>query len=102
MSTTKLPGWKELPEGAVVRDAGNTMTIDVSGWRVFKPVIIDEKCTRCRLCWIYCPDGAILEVIDEKARMGKRYEVDYMHCKGCGICWRECPVNAIEWVPEER
>ncbi len=102
MSESRLPGWRELPEGAVVREPGNSVVISTGEWRVFRPVIIDEKCTRCRLCWIYCPDGTILEIDDPKAPMGKRYEVDYEHCKGCGICWKECPVNAIEWVPEER
>ncbi len=96
----KMPTWYELPEGAAIKDPMNSEALKTGDWRVFKPVIIDEKCIRCRLCWIFCPDSAILEIDDPNAKMGKRYEVDYDHCKGCGICYHECPTKAIEWVPE--
>jgi len=46
------------------------------------------------MCWIYCPDSAIL-VEDKKVK-----EIDLEHCKGCGICAEECPVKAIKMVPE--
>lgn len=67
---------------------------NVSDWRVFRPVIDNDKCVGCRRCWVYCPEAAI-SMID-----GKAY-VNYDYCKGCGICAEECPVGAIEFEREE-
>ena len=60
-------------------------------WRIFKPVMDKEKCTKCQFCWVYCPEA----VIDKDT-----LEIDYYYCKGCGICAKECPVKAIEMVRE--
>lgn len=64
------------------------------GWRLERPVVHRERCTRCLLCFVSCPEGAI----------GLDAEhwpvVDYAHCKGCGICIRECPTGTIEAVAE--
>ncbi len=60
-------------------------------WRVFKPVIIPEKCKDCGICWLYCPDAAIV-------RGEKHPFVDYNVCKGCLICMQECPFKAIQPV----
>jgi 2-oxoacid:acceptor oxidoreductase delta subunit (pyruvate/2-ketoisovalerate family) len=48
-----------------------------------------EKCTKCALCWLYCPEGAI------KLNSDCTPEIDLSHCKGCGICAKECPMKAI-------
>jgi 2-oxoacid:acceptor oxidoreductase delta subunit (pyruvate/2-ketoisovalerate family) len=47
------------------------------------------KCTKCNLCWLYCPEGAI--------KLGADYvpDVELSRCKGCGICAKECPTKAI-------
>ena len=63
-------------------------------WRAVRPVIDTDKCTRCRLCWIYCPDAAIH--IGEDGAIS----IDYTYCKGCGICGRECPTHAINMEEE--
>jgi len=64
-------------------------------WRTFKPVINRSKCTKCLLCWIFCPEGCIIR--DEED-----YPViNYTYCKGCGVCANECKVKAIEMVREE-
>ncbi|MBX5320619.1 MAG: 4Fe-4S binding protein [Candidatus Bathyarchaeota archaeon] len=64
-------------------------------WRTFKPVVNYSTCTKCTLCWIYCPDGAITRREDDSP------EIDYEYCKGCGICANECPVKAITMEREE-
>ena len=66
-----------------------------STWRWQKPVINRDKCTKCSLCWLYCPEPAF--EIDEEGYPVVKYD----WCKGCGICFNECPVNAIEMVSEE-
>jgi pyruvate ferredoxin oxidoreductase delta subunit len=63
-------------------------------WRTFRPTIKKEKCTRCLLCWIYCPDACIKRGADDTV------EIDYEYCKGCGICANECRVGAIEMKRE--
>jgi 2-oxoacid:acceptor oxidoreductase delta subunit (pyruvate/2-ketoisovalerate family) len=55
-----------------------------------------EKCTRCLLCVLFCPDGAILW----KPEKGD-IEFDYNYCKGCGICANECPTKAITMKLEQ-
>ena len=52
-----------------------------------KPVILEEKCKRCMICWKFCPEPAISPTDPP--------EVDYDYCKGCGICITECPFDAI-------
>jgi len=64
-------------------------------WRTFRPEVDYSKCTRCTLCWIYCPDAAITRQEDDSPK------IDYEYCKGCGICANECPVKAISMKREE-
>ncbi len=102
----KLPGAKELPIGGVVPYPGSSLEYKTGSWRVERPVIDQEKCVRCRLCWYICPDGAIKELDKEYVTSkGKKwnlvYEVNYDYCKGCGACSEICPVKAIKMVPEE-
>lgn len=64
------------------------------GWRVFRPEIELAQCTRCFICFVLCPEGAI--ELDEQ-----HYPVvDYAHCKGCLVCVTECPPKAISEVRE--
>lgn len=67
--------------------------LDTGSWRNYQPVINQEKCVKCGLCFVYCPVNAISK-IDNQYRIG----LDY--CKGCAICEHECPRKAIEMVPE--
>ncbi len=76
--------------------AGNADRNPTGSWRVERPEIDFDYCTRCGLCSLRCPDGAI--TLDEEG-----YPViDYDHCKGCMICWQQCPVKAIDREREVR
>lgn len=90
----KLPGWKEMPEGIVILEAGNAQEYETGSWRTFRPVVDKNKCTNCLFCWIYCPDSSV--IVKEEKMAG----FDYAHCKGCGICSKVCPVKAINMETE--
>jgi pyruvate ferredoxin oxidoreductase delta subunit len=63
--------------------------------RAEKPVFDHKKCTKCKQCVMYCPEGCIIE--DDKGEIN----ASMTFCKGCGICAYECPVKAIEMVTEK-
>jgi pyruvate ferredoxin oxidoreductase delta subunit len=87
-------GWKTLPLGGLILEAGNAVGYKTGGWRTFKPQVDKDTCTNCLQCWLLCPDSCI--VVGQGAMIG----YDYGHCKGCGICARICPVKAIRMVRE--
>lgn len=75
---------------------GNAEARQTGSWRVERPEIDYEHCTRCGLCFLRCPDGAI--ALDEQG-----YPViDYDHCKGCLICLEQCPRHAMMSKKEVR
>jgi len=92
----KLPGWKEIPRAGLILSPGNAAEYETGDWRSQRPVWDANKCTNCLLCWVFCPDSAII------VKEGKVTGIDYAHCKGCGICAHECPkkVQALTMVPE--
>jgi len=85
---------KEKSIPGPVQKAGTRPT-RMGTWSTAKPVL-KGKCTFCLFCWIFCPEGAIIQ--DEANR---RVQFDFEDCKGCGICVRECPTQAIEMVELE-
>ncbi|MEM2223209.1 MAG: 4Fe-4S binding protein [Acidilobaceae archaeon] len=97
--------WRDLPVGGIILEAGNSVKRKTGDWRVFKPIIDQDKCTRCLLCWMYCPDGVII-IRDSEYRTSSgrvwrfSLEIDYDYCKGCGICVEECPIEAISFIEE--
>ena len=95
MSLPKIPKEKQLPEGMIV-DSPKTEQehMTTGGWRILRSVIDHEKCTKCKTCFISCPDAAIR--VDENGEMN----IYLKYCKGCGICASVCPVGAIKRVPE--
>ncbi|MHB1000300.1 MAG: 4Fe-4S binding protein [Armatimonadota bacterium] len=93
----KEPGWRDLPIGGLITEAGSSEGYITGGWRAMRPVWDAGKCIHCLICWVYCPDSAV-KVNAESKITG----IDYDHCKGCGICAEECPpkVKAYTMVPE--
>jgi pyruvate ferredoxin oxidoreductase delta subunit len=88
----KLPTWKEILPGAVVANPGNAKEYCTGDWRSSTAVYDYEKCNKCGLCFVYCPEGCI-RPIDNGL-----FKVNVYYCKGCGICARECPKDAIKMV----
>lgn len=85
-----------LQSSPSVLNPGNAELRHTGSWRVERPVIDRSICTRCGLCFVECPDGAIS--LDAEG-----YPViDYDHCKGCMICRHLCPLEAIEHKKETR
>lgn len=85
MSEERKPGWKGLPIGGAILDAGNATDLETGAWRVMVPVRDYNACIHCLRCWIMCPDDAII------VKDGKVVGTDLKHCKGCGICAQVCP-----------
>ena len=86
--------WKDLEIGSIVTEPGNAIKYKTGDWRSQKPVFDLEKCIKCGLCYIYCPEGCIRQNDEGK------FEVDLYYCKGCGICAVECPKDVITMVEE--
>lgn len=85
----------KIVPGAVC-EAGTSRANKTGGWRTFKPVYDYDKCIKCKLCELLCPDSAV------NPREDGYFEFDYDYCKGCGICANECPKEAITMELEEK
>jgi len=90
-----LPSWRELLPGCVVIEAGNAKQYRTGDWKSERPVSNHEKCIKCGICYLFCPEGCIGQNEDGY------FEANLYYCKGCGICARECWTEAIEMVEEE-
>ncbi len=89
-----LPAWQEIPLGGIVAGPGNSHEYLTGSWRTRRPIHDPGKCTSCMICWLFCPDSAIL--VEEERVVG----IDTGHCKGCGICARECPIEGAMVMAE--
>lgn len=87
--------WKDMPAGGIVAEPGSASQYRTGDWKSQSPVFDKEKCNKCGLCFIYCPDGCIQPDQDGW------FVADMFYCKGCGICAKECPKDAIKMVGEE-
>lgn len=83
--SVEIKGLSEMPDMPVSQ--GSMRSNKTASWRSLRPIIIEEKCTRCMICWKFCPEPAISP--------GDPPVIDYDFCKGCGICIVECPFDAI-------
>ena len=90
-----LPSWRELLPGCVVVEAGSAKQYNTGDWRSERPIWNHEKCIKCGICYLFCPEGCIGQ--NEEGY----FEANLYYCKGCGICARECWTDAIKMVEEE-
>jgi pyruvate ferredoxin oxidoreductase gamma subunit len=74
---------------ASVAASANTKLRKTGDWRLSRPVIDLNRCTRCWICFVACPDGAISLRADDTPL------IDYTVCKGCMLCMEECPIDAV-------
>ena len=92
---SQLKQWTELPVAGAVAPV-DAVQPHTGGWRTEgRPVPHLSACVNCLLCWLYCPDSAI--VLDGTTFSG----IDYDFCKGCALCVEVCPTEALSMEPEE-
>jgi len=65
---------------------------DTGDWAVKQPEIDYHKCTKCNICVLVCPEGAIKIDQDDEAQFPV---IDYSVCKGCYLCRHECGPSAM-------
>ncbi len=89
-----LRRYDELALGGVLpaEAAGHPHT---GSWRTeVKPQVVVDRCVNCLLCWVNCPDAAVV------LHGTDFYGFDHDYCKGCELCSEVCPTGAIEMVTE--
>jgi len=79
----------------IIPEPATSLEYKTGNWRALRPILHEDKCVQCLLCWVHCPEPAIIRSEDNKV------SINYDYCKGCGICANVCPVKAIEMVREE-
>jgi pyruvate ferredoxin oxidoreductase gamma subunit len=89
-----LPSWRDLLPGCVITEAGSAKQYRTGDWKSERPVWNHEKCIKCGICYLFCPEGCIGQ--NEEGY----FEANLYYCKGCGICARECWTEAIKMVEE--
>ncbi|MFH1002649.1 MAG: 4Fe-4S binding protein [Chloroflexota bacterium] len=82
--------------GAIVTEPASARQYQTGTWRSERAIMNREKCTKCGLCYIFCPEGCIQPAPDAEGY----FDIDLFYCKGCGICAHECPSDAITMVEE--
>lgn len=82
--------------GPSIYAVGNSPQRRTGNWRQFRPVLHVERCTRCWVCFVRCPEAAISLDAQEYP------VVDYDECKGCLLCVHECPTHAFSAEKEVR
>lgn len=92
--TEELLSWQELLPGCVVTEAGSAKQYRTGDWRSQYPLWNHEKCIKCGICSLFCPEGCVGQ--NEEGY----FEANLYYCKGCGICARECWTEAITMVEE--
>ena len=87
--------WRDLEIGNIVTEPGSARSYQSGGWRSQRPTYKFERCIKCGICAMYCPEGCIA------TNKEGNFEADMFYCKGCGICAKECWTKVISMVDEE-
>jgi pyruvate ferredoxin oxidoreductase delta subunit len=108
----ELLDWQEMREGITI--PGIPVRDENTGWsggyrpgrnpyfkkfstRSMRPVVDFDKCIKCTMCWLQCPDS-VFDVTPEGL-----YDPHMEACCGCGVCEAVCPVeDCIVMVSEEQ
>ena len=102
----ELPKWWEMREGIAIPSipAGGAITDPETGQvggfrpqrnptfkkyttRTMRPVVDFDKCVKCAVCWLQCPDSCFDVTPDGY------YDAHMEACCGCGVCEAVCPVE---------
>jgi pyruvate ferredoxin oxidoreductase delta subunit len=102
----EFPKWHEMREGIAIPGIpmGGAVTDAATGkaggyrparnptfkkftTRTMRPVVDFEKCIKCTLCWLQCPDSCFDVMPDGM------YDASMEACCGCGVCEAVCPVK---------
>jgi pyruvate ferredoxin oxidoreductase delta subunit len=102
----QMPTWTEMREGIAIPSIprGHAMHDPSTGatggfqpernptfkkylTRTMRPVVDFDKCIKCTLCWLACPDSCF-DVTPEGL-----YDANMSACCGCGVCEAICPVE---------
>jgi len=86
--------WQDIEIGAAISTPGNAAEYKTGDWRSERPIWNKDRCIKCGICYIFCPEGCVSH--DKEGY----FEADLYYCKGCGICARECWTQAISMVSE--
>ena len=86
---------RDLEVGAIVTEPGNARQYKTGDWRSQRPTYNFDRCIKCAICQLFCPEGCI-----EQNAEGY-FEANMYYCKGCGICARECWTKVITMIEEE-
>ena len=98
----EMPKWWEMREGVTIpaipvgkpKEAGKGYVPERNPYfkkfttRTMRPVIDFDKCVKCTLCWIQCPDSCF-DVMPDGT-----YDANMEACCGCGVCEAVCPVES--------
>lgn len=87
--------WRDVEIGCIVSQPGSAAEYRTGDWRADRPDYDFSRCIKCGICYMYCPEGCIVQN-DEGY-----FVADLYYCKGCGICATECWTKAISMVEEE-
>src|SRR5437868_1513209 len=109
-----IPNWTEMREGIAIPaiplggQMKDPVTGEEGGWRpgrnptfkkwatrTMRPVVDFDKCIKCTLCWLQCPDS-VFDVTPEGL-----YDANLEACCGCGVCEAVCPVTACVTMVNE-
>jgi pyruvate ferredoxin oxidoreductase delta subunit len=110
----EMPKWTEMRDGIAIPGIamGHKMKDPITGveggyqparnatfkkyaTRTMRPVVDFDKCIKCTLCWLACPDTCF-DVTPEGL-----YDANLEACCGCGVCEAVCPEpNCVTMVNE--